>query len=142
MNTDALLLTAYERTGSVGMDEFIECFIDEDVEVTESMIGDFNEYLSDNYEECFYNDLSEILEGLSPVTVAAKTFYGDFSFGKDFHRFNGNGNVDSFWTYQVINIMKADKDFLKWYVLSYNLFDFHEAESIIFEANVMISQGF
>ena len=30
---------------------------------------------------------------------------------KDYHQFNGNGNVDSFYGYEVVNEMERDKDF-------------------------------
>lgn len=41
-----LMLTQYEKYGTVGTDEYLQYFIDEELELDESDIGAYNEYLS------------------------------------------------------------------------------------------------
>ena len=43
----ALLLTQYEKFGSVGMDEFKQFYKDEYMDISTCWIGDYNEYLSE-----------------------------------------------------------------------------------------------
>lgn len=59
----ALMLTAYERYGSVGMSEYKEMLIDE-LEIDKSMISDYNEYRIENGYEPYmvYDELCEQLE--------------------------------------------------------------------------------
>jgi len=141
MNKTALLLTAYERVGSVGTAEYIEMYIDE-MEVTADMIGDYNEYLSEQGYEQFFDDLEMMLDGFQPMDVARMTFYGDFRFAADFHRFNGYGNIDSFEEYEVVREMRNDRDFLQWYILQNDLIDFDSIDEIIEEANELIDAGY
>lgn len=142
MNTNALLLTAYEKYGTVGMDDFIECFIDEDVEVDESLIGAYNEYLSNNGYEEYWDDLDEMLEGMTPTEVARATFYGNFRYCAEYHQFNGYANIDSFDAYEVVKEMENDSNFLRWYVEENDLIDEDEAQEIINEANALIRKGY
>lgn len=140
--SDALLLTAYEKYGSVSIKDYTEMFIDEHLNVTEDMISDYNEYLSENGYETYESDFEEMLNGMSITDAVRCTFFGDFRFAADYHKFNGYGNLDSFDTYQVINEMKEDKDFLRWYVEQNDLIDEDEAEETVEKANELIRKGF
>ena len=140
----ATLLTAYEKFGTVSMNEFIEMYIDEELEVTEDMIGDYNEYLAENGHETFFSsdEFDEVLNGCTPTQIARMTFYGDFRYADDYFRFNDYGNLDSFEGYQIVKEMEEDKDFLEWYIEEYQLIDNETAEKIINECNALIAKGY
>lgn len=144
MRNAALLLTQYEKFGTVGTDEYIENYINEELEVTADMIGAYNEYLIENGFEPYFDDLDKMLCGMTPTEAARCTFYGNFRFAADFHQFNGYGNVDSFDDHQVIKEMKQDHVFLKWYIEENNLIDLEDEKVIlvIAEANKLIAMGY
>ena len=142
MNNEALLLTQYEKYGTVGEDEIKEMYIDEELEITVNMIGDYNEYLIEQGYEPYYDDLDQMLEGFSPLEVAQKTFYGKFNYAYEFHQFNGYENIDSFEDFDIIREMKNDTGFLLWYIDENKLIDWDEAQEIIKEANKLISKGY
>ena len=144
MKNTALLLTQYEKYGTIGKDEYIENYINEDLEIDADMIGDYNEYLINNGYEPYESDLNVMLEGIDPVEVARKTFYGNFRFADDYFKFNGYANIDSFSEWQVIEEMKKDRDFLEWYIEENDLIDFdgEEVQAVIEEAKMLIACGF
>lgn len=144
MRNTALLLTQYERFGTVGTDEYIENYINEELEVTADMIGAYNEYLLENGYEPYYSDLDIMLCGMTPTEAARCTFYGNFRFAADYHKFNGYANIDSFDDYQVIKEMENDHDFLKWYIEGNDLIDLEDEKVIlvIAEANKLIAMGY
>lgn len=138
----AMLLTQYERFGTVGEDEIKEMYIDEELEITTDMIVDYNYYLIKQGYEPYYNDLDQMLEGFSPLEVAQKTFYGEFNYSYEFHQFNGYRNIDSFEDFDIIREMKKDTGFLLWYIDENELIDWDEAQEIIEEANKLIAKGY
>lgn len=145
-NNLSILLTAYETYGSVSMDEFIEMFIDEELEIDgDNMLSDYNEYLSEKnyYDDCIYsmNDFDEIMSGYEPWEIARSCFYGDFKPCDDYFRFNGYGNLESLDSWEVEKEIKEDRDFLRWYIEKNDLIDEDEAEEIINEANELIEKG-
>lgn len=144
INSTALLLTQYERYGSIGKDEYIQYFIDEELELDERDISKYNYYLSENYYETYEDDLNELLYGMKPDEVARACFYGHFHYARDYHRFNGYGNIDSFEAYEVVQEMKNDTGFLSWLIEEYELIDFEDDEVIeaIKEANRLIKLGY
>ena len=68
MQNVGMMLTQYESFGSVGMDEYIQYYIDEELEVDAGMICYYNEYLRNNqyYDDEYMNwdELEEYLEGM------------------------------------------------------------------------------
>lgn len=146
MKNTALLLTQYERYGTIGKEEYIENFINEELFVDASMIYDYNVYLGNNgYEEYWdWDCLNEMLCNVEPIEIARMTFYGDFNFAADYHKFNGYGNIDSFSEWQVIQEMKEDRDFLEWYVEENDLINFESDEYLeaIQEANNLLAMGY
>lgn len=144
MKNTALMLTQYERYGSIGNDEYIEYFIDEELEIDENMISDYNKFLANNNYETYESDLEVLLCGREPLEVARMTFYGDFRFADDYHKINGYGNIDSFSEYQVVREMKKNKDFLYWYIEENDLIDFEDdfIAGAIKEANNLIKAGY
>lgn len=144
MKNTALLLTQYEKYGVIGEDEYIENYINEELEVDASMIGYYNEYLANNGYETYFDDLNEVLYGFEPLEVARMTFYGNFKFAEDYHKFNGYGNIDSFSEYEIIREMKNDRDFLEWYIEENDLIDFEDPEviEVIEAANKLLKMGY
>ena len=144
INNTALMLTAYEKYGSIGKDEYIQYFIDEELELDEQDIWKYNHYLSENYYEEYWCDLNDMFEGLTPDEIARACFYGDFHYAKEYHQFNTYGNVDSFYDYEIVKEMEADTDFLYWLIEEYELIDFEDNEVIeaIKEANRLVKLGY
>lgn len=139
-----LLMTQYERYGSVGRDAYIDVYIDEVLDVNLMMLGEFNEYLSNNaYETIFlFDDLDWILEGMDPIEVFRLAKFSDVSFSDDYLRFNGYGNLESMSEYQVVKEMEEDRDFLHWYVEHYEDLDEEEISDAIEKANRLIAAGY
>lgn len=144
MNTTAILLTQYEKYGTVGRDEFLENFIHEDLDVDISMLSDFNEWLLNNHygDDYIYDDLEEMLEGFNTMDVVRATYFGHFNFNDDYYRFNGYGNVDSLTDTEIVREMSDNRDFLEWYIEENDLIDWDEADEIIEEANKLIKKGY
>ena len=143
MNETALLLTQYEKYGTVGHEEYIENYIHEEMEIDISMLSDYNEWLSNNYpDDYIYSDLEEMLEGYSTYQIIQKTYFGNFNFSDDYYRFNGYANIDSLTDTEIIREMKDNREFLEWYIEENSLIDWEEAEKDIEEANNLIKQGY
>lgn len=143
-NMNALLITQYEKFGTVGHDEYIENFIHEELNISIDMLSDYNEYLLENNDadNYIYDDLEEMLQGMSTMEVVRCTYFGKFNYCDDYYMFNGYGNVDSMTDTEVERLMKNDTDFLKWYIEKYDLIDWDEAEQDIEEANELIAAGY
>lgn len=112
------MATQYERFGNITESEVIDAFIDESLDVDIDMLSDYNEYLSENGFETYFDmeELDEMLSGLSPLEIIQKTYFGNFNYSDEYCQFNGYENIDSFSEYQVVEKMKKDRDFLRWYV--------------------------
>lgn len=142
----ALMLTAYERYGSVGMSEYKEMLIDE-LDIDKDMISDYNEYRIENGYEPYmvYDELCEQLEGCDPSSIIKMVYFGGMRFNDDFFYFNGYGNISSCTDYEIIKEMKEDKEFLTWYLensADVEEIDEEEAQEVINECNKMIAQGY
>ena len=144
MKDIALLLTQYETAGTIGRNEFLQYFIDEELEINENMISDYNEYLSENGYETYWDDLETMLSGMEPLEIARATFYGNFKFAAAYHQFNGYANIDSFEAWEIEKEMKSDKDFLEWYIEENCLIDWDsdELEKAVAEANKLLTLGY
>ena len=143
----ALMLTAYERYGTVDRDDFIRLLADE-LTVDESMISEYCEYLSDNddYDNMpmSWDEVEDYINSLSPVDAFNLGQFSNFSYGDDYYRFNGYGNIESINTYSLVKEIAEDTDFCRWYVENYILDDYDEEDidAIITEANDLIRQGY
>lgn len=143
-NNNAVLLTAYETMGEVGINEYIEMFIDE-IEYDPAMAAYYNDYLSENNRGDDYiytmDMFDEIMDGCDPWEIARSAFYGDFRPCDDYFGFNGYGNLVSFDEYMIEKKIMEDKDFLEWYIKEENLIDEDEARETIEKANELIKKG-
>ena len=138
------MMTQYETAGTCGRDEFIQYYMDEELYVTIDMLPEYNEYLSENYYET-YMDIEELemsLENVAPLNIIQMTYYGKFNFADDYFRYNGYGNIDSFSEYQVVNEMKEDEEFKKWYIENYVHIDEDDINEAIKNCNNLLKMGF
>lgn len=144
MNMNALLITQYEKCGTVGRDEYISNYIDEEMEIDISMLGDYNEFLLNNNDgdSYIYDDLEEMLQGMSTIDVVRATYFGEFNFSDNYYRFNGYGNVKSMTDTEIENEMRKNREFLEWYIQENDLIDWDLADNDIEDANKLISQGY
>ena len=138
----ALLLTAYERFGSLTESDLVEMLCDE-FEITEDIISDYNEYLSNHYPDNYvYDDLDTMLEGVDPVTAAKMIYFGNVkNWCDDYFRFNGYGNIESLSAYELKKEIAADTDFLENYVRE-NILDDLDVNAIIANANQLVKEGY
>lgn len=145
MKNAAYILTAYEHVGTVSRDEYIEMYIDEELEVTIDMIDEYNEYLSDNGDETYYSmdDLEDVLSCMTAVDAFNLGYFsGNFNMADDCFTFDGYGHLSSLSNFGMIREMADNKDFLRWYVENYEDIDEEEIKAIVEEANRLIAAGY
>ena len=142
MKNVGMMLTQYERFGSVGMDEYIQYYIDEELEVDISMLGEYNEYLRNKSYETFFTfeELEEDLQYMKPEEAFRLGKFSDFTYADDYLQYDGYGNIKGYSEFEVVKAMEEDKDFLKWYVDNYIDIDEDEANEAIEEANKLIKE--
>nr|DAO46217.1 MAG TPA: hypothetical protein [Bacteriophage sp.] len=136
-----LMATQYEKFGEITETEIIEAYIDEELEIDIDLLADYNEYLNENGYETYFADLDEVLAGYRPLEIIQKTYFGKFSYADDYFKFNGYANIDSFSEYQVVEEMKSDREFLRWYIEENCLIDEDEMQEAIEYGNEFLSQG-
>ena len=147
MDDLGLMLTAYERYGSCSRDDLIEMLANE-MTVDESIISEYCEYLSENdrYDDMpmQWAEVEDYINSLSPVDVFNLGSFSNFSYGDDYYRFNGYGNLESINSYSLTKEIAEDTDFCRWYVENYilNELDDDEIDAIIEHCNDLLRQGF
>ena len=71
------------------------------------------EYLDNvnGWDNTIYNmeDLNEILDGSTPEKIARLIFYGEFNPNADYFTFNGYGNLQSIWSYELREYIYIDE---------------------------------
>lgn len=133
--------TQYEKFREITEAEIIEAYIDEELEVSIDLLADYNEYLSENGYETYFTDLDEVLAGCTPLEIIQKTYFGNFNYSDDYFKFNGYANIDSFTESQIVDGMKSDREFLRWYVEENCFLDDDEMQAAIEYGNEFLSQG-
>lgn len=136
-------LTAYEKYGSVGIDELKEFVLDE-VKDEEPDCGDYNSWLYennygddaifDNDEDFFFNFVP------NPIDAVQKTYYGDYRFNDDFVKFNGYGNLDS--SSSLDDLMVLKEDYWESYIEENIDWEDEEIQEIINICNDLVKQGY
>ena len=142
---DGLLLTQYEKYGILGYEEFKQLVLDEYIDFDENDISDYNEFLYETEAEpCpLETDLDVLFENYTPTQIARACFYGEFKYDADYYCFNGDGNVDSFYTYEAIRLMKENEDFKDWYFSNKTEFENDEiVNEVIKEGNRLLKLGY
>lgn len=138
------MATQYERFGSITESEVIDAFIDEAVEVTIDMLSDYNEYLSENGFETYFpmEELNDVLAGFTPMEIVQKTYFGNFNYSDEYCAYNGYENIDSFSEYQLVEEMKENREFLRWYVRENELISDKEMKEAIKYGGKFLAMGF
>lgn len=142
LHETALQLTAYDRYGSISRADYIAWYFAENVEFTASDIGDYNEYLSEQGYEGYYDDLDEMLYGMTPTDAVRCVYFGHCNLSDDYFQFNGYANIDSFTEREVLDEMAGDKDFCAWYADQNDLIDWDEADEAIAAAHELLARGY
>lgn len=143
---NALGLTAYEKYGTVGKEEYKEYFKTEYMNFDETDIPRYNEYLASKGYEIYLDDdmLYSYLNTLDSVEAVRATFYGNFNFAEDWHKINGYNNIDSYTETQIVREITNDDEFKEWLIKEDDLIDFEDEEvtSFIAKANEYIRMGY
>ena len=142
MRKEAILLTQYERYGVLRREDFLQYFIDEELEVNLSLVGRYNEWLAEQGDAGFTADWEELVKQLDPVEAVRATYYGRFSMGDDWFTFDGYKNIESYTDRRLVKEMKENKEFLDWLIEKDDLVDWKEADRIIEEANELVKKGY
>lgn len=135
------MATQYEKFGEITESEIIEAYIDEELKVNIDLLADYNDYLNENGCETYFTDLDEVLANYRPLEIIQKTYFGNFNYSDDYFKFNGYANIDSFSEYQIVQEMKSDREFLKWYIEENCLIADDEIQEAIEYGNEFLSQG-
>lgn len=144
-NMNALLITQYERFGTVGHDEYLENYINEELSINcDDLLGDYNEWLleQNNADDYIYTDLEEMLQGYSSMDIVRMVACGNFHYCDDYYRFDGYGNIETLTDTEIEKEIRNNTAFLKWYIEKNDLIDWDEAEQDIKEANKLIAAGY
>lgn len=138
------MATQYERFGNITEDEVVNAFIDESLDISIDMLSDYNEYLSESGFETYFSmeELNDALTGLSPMEIIQRTYFGNFNFSDDYCQFNGYENIDSFSEYQIVEEMRKDRDFLRWYVEENELISDEEMKEAIKCGGKFLAMGY
>jgi hypothetical protein len=144
-NMNALMITQYERFGTVGRDEYLENFIHEELEIDcDDMLSSYNEWLLNEHrgDDYIYTDLEEMLHGYSTTDIVRIIAFGKYNALDNYYRFDGYGNMESLTDTEIEDEMKDNTAFLEWYIEENDLIDWEEAEQDIADANELIKQGY
>jgi hypothetical protein len=140
------LATQYEQYGSVDDEEIIEAYIDEKVEVDISMLGDYNNYLANDnrYDDEImdWDELEDYLKDMPPLDAFRLAHNSDFTWNDNYFTWNGYGNLVGMEEYAVVDKIKEDRDFLKWYVTENELIDDDTMEEAINYCNHLLKEGY
>jgi len=148
MSTDnlAMLLTAYERFGSLSEADLVEMLCDE-FEVTEDIISDYNEYLLTNsyYSDVVRSlvDLEDEIKGMDPAETFRLGYSSkeQFSWNDDYYCYDGYNNLVSYNTTRLLAKIADNDDFKKWYIRE-NILDDLDVDEILTVANDLVKEGY
>ena len=142
-NDLALLLTAYERFGSVCKSDLIECIADE-LEITLDIIPFFNDWCAEmHYNDALYPlaDFEYELENMTGAEAFRLAYSSEFSWNDDYYAWTGDGNVKTYSESAALAEIADNDDFKRAYVESVILDDL-DVNAIIAECNELIRKGY
>lgn len=136
-------LTAYEKYGSVGIDELKEFVLDE-VKDEEVNMDDYNDFLRENNysdDEIFYNDEDFFNTFFSsPLEAVRASYYGDYNYNDNFVKFDGYGNLDS--ADYLDDLMDLKDEYWEAYIEENIDWEDEEIQEIINICNDLVKQGY
>ena len=103
----------------------------------ESYVGDYNNFLADDYyfDDKLYKSLDDLMPGARPEEVAKAVFYGSYNYAFPYVRFDGSGNVKSLQEYEVKREMLDNDNFLNYLIENNADFDEEEYSELIEATN-------
>ena len=124
----------YER--EVDRDDYIDYLIEEkEIDVDESAIEAYEDYLKQNNKSQIYEDIDEMLKGYTPKEVLDSIDFSNFNLDDGYFRMNTYDCVESISESDLLWEMEDDEDFMRWYIDEYEVIDKAEMEAAIDEAN-------
>lgn len=143
-NDLALLLTAYERFGSLSEADLVEMLCDE-LTIDTSIISDYNEWC---YNNSYYDDaihpLCEFeneLDNMDSHEAFRLAYSSKFSWCDDYYKWTGEGNVETMTETKALDMICDNDTFIEWYVREYILDDL-DIDKIIMLANDLVKEGY
>lgn len=138
-------LTAYEKYGSVGIDELKEFVLDEvkneeidvyeyDNWLYESEYGGGDYVIYDNDEDFFNTYFS------TPLEAVRASFYGDYNYNDNYVRFNGYGNLDS--SNYADDLMDLKEEYWEAYIEENIDWEDEEIQEVLNICNDLVKQGY
>ena len=125
----------------IDRDDYIEFLIKEqEVDVDESMIEDYNKYLDSHGENKLYDDLDELLCGRTPTEVIEEIDFDNFNIGHPYFRYNDYCCVESVDELTLVSEMEKDVDFLDWYIRK--TIDWSEVDEVIKKTNEIVKNEY
>ena len=115
-------LTAYERYGEIDTQAYIIDTMQEILSI-EEMLSYYNDFLdeegySDGHIYDMY-DFEEITQGLEPLDLASRVYYGDFNPHREFFKFDGYANLLSFDGWEIDRHINNKDEFVLWYAANH-----------------------
>ena len=140
----ALLLTAYERFGSLSESDLIEMLCDE-LTIDTSIISNYNEWCYNNsyYEDAIHPlcEFSDELDNMDAHEAFRLAYSSKFSWNDDFYKWTGDGNVETMTETKALDMICDNDTFIEWFVREYILDDLN-IDEILAAANELVNEGY
>ena len=139
----ALLLTAYERFGSLSESDLVEMLADE-LEITLDIIPFFNDWCAEmHYNDALYPlaDFEYELKNMTGAEAFRLAYSSKFSWNDDYYAWTGDGNVKTYSESAALAEIADNDDFKRAYVESVILDDLDVSE-ILAAANQLVKAGY
>ena len=143
-NDLALLLTAYERFGSLSESDLVEMLCDE-LTIDTNIISDYNEWC---YNNSYYDDaihplceFEDELDNMDAHEAFRLAYSSKFSWCDDYYKWTGDGNVETMTETKALDMICDNDTFIEWYVREYILDDL-DVDEILTAANDLVKEGY
>lgn len=124
----------FER--EVDRDDYIDYMVEEEgVDVDESLIEVYNDYLKETNQNEIFEDLDVMLKDYTPTEVLTTINFDEFKLDDGYFRFDSYDCVESISEWDLVYEMEGDENFLRWYLDECGVIDEKEMEEILDEAN-------
>lgn len=114
----AFQLTAYERYGCIDFEDYLKDKLSAEIDIT--YLADYIDYCYhvNAYDDVIYsiNEFDEVFRYEAPYDLALKIFNGAFKPYHSYFRIAGDKNIETMETWQVIETMQEETEFLEWYI--------------------------
>lgn len=140
----ALLLTAYERFGSLSESDLVEMLCDE-LFIDRDIISDYNEWCYNNsyYEDAIHPlcEFEDELDNMDAHEAFRLAYSSKFSWCDDYYKWTGDGNVETMTETKALDMICDNDTFIEWFVREYIL-DELDVDEILTLANQLVKEGY